>query len=170
MEHNVHENVFATGISLEEIEEIKSQMASKYRLAIRDTDDDGTEDQLSKKTQGYLVWLLECCDNIVKAIANGDNYPTTCVRIGVLRQEMANIIPPLLTSKAKPTLAVPAEFIQAVYKGGVTEHFRFNSFTISYYDGFEKVAKAMGYTVDQLNTAIAKGYVLPEDVLAKITV
>lgn len=169
MDHNVHENVFATGIGLEEIEKIKSQMASEHRRAITAIGDDGSEDQLSKKTKGYLVWLLECCDNIVKSIANGDNYPTTCVKIGVLRQEMANIIPPLLSTRRTP-MSLPAEFIQAVYKGNVSHDFYFNSFTTQWYQSFVLIADSMGITVSDLNSKLAKGEILPEAVLGKILI
>lgn len=169
MDHNVHENVFATGISLEEIESIKSGLANKHRLAVQSIEDDGTQDQLSKKSKGYLVWLLECCDNIVKSIATGDNYQTTCVKIGVLRQEMANIIPPLLSTSRVP-MSLPSEFIQAVHKGNVSHDFYFNSFTTQWYQSFVQVAESMGITVSDLNYKLAKGEILPEAVLGKILI
>lgn len=55
-------------------------------------------ERMGSDNESYLIWLLAKCDDIVRSIAQGENLPKVAIHIGILRQEMSNIIGPILKS------------------------------------------------------------------------
>jgi len=83
------------GYSAQEMAELKKQTADLWEEIRLNTESSG-EDKLTNLSKSYLIWLIEKCDDIVSCIIKGDNPQKTAFHVGILRQEMSNIIPNII--------------------------------------------------------------------------
>jgi len=87
--------VEALGMTAEEIADVR-KISSDLRGAMELNTESSGEDKLTQLSKSYLIWLIEKCDDVVVSIAKGDNVAKVAVHVGILRQEMSNIIPNII--------------------------------------------------------------------------
>lgn len=83
------------GYTTEQIEGFRAE-AQEMREHIMNTKEADVIDQVSDRTRGYLVWLIEKSHDVLTCINKGGTLPMAAVHIGILHQELINSLLPLI--------------------------------------------------------------------------